>query len=99
MPPSDFTCPTCGEEVHPNSKSCPHCDTTPENGWASGGEIVDGYADLDLPDEDFDYDEFIAREFDGGGNPLASPRLNKIWLITGLILLGTIAFLIVRGLW
>lgn len=99
MPPSDFTCPACGEDVHPNSNSCPNCGTKPEGGWASGGEIIDGNLDLDLPDEDFDYEEFIAREFDAGGRPRESTLLPKIWLITALALLGAILFLIIKGLW
>jgi hypothetical protein len=39
---------------------------------------------LDLPDDEFDHDEFVKQEFGGRANPAAG---NAIWLVTALVLL------------
>ena len=52
-------CPNCGAEVPRGAKACPQCGSDEQTGWseeaATGG--------LDLPDEDFSYDDFVKREF------------------------------------
>ena len=57
-----FNCPVCGEEVPNNAKSCPECGACDKSGW-SGDDFP---SDLGLPDEDFDYEKFVADEFSGG---------------------------------
>jgi hypothetical protein len=44
------------------------------------------YDGLDLPDEDFDYDEFIAREF-GSGREASSFAKNKWWWVALILVL------------
>jgi hypothetical protein len=51
-------CPVCGEDVPRGSRACPECGADERSGWS--GEAEDG---LDLPDEDFDYEDFVKREF------------------------------------
>ncbi|MDP6208962.1 MAG: hypothetical protein QGG01_11670, partial [Roseibacillus sp.] len=72
MAPDRYMCPTCGVEVKVGT-GCPGCgrDTrtrkrnksarTPprRRSW----EQDDTHDGLDLPDEDFDYEDFVAREF------------------------------------
>ena len=55
-----FSCPVCGADVKHGALSCPECGACDETGWKN-----DEVSNLNLPDEDFDYDEYIAREFDG----------------------------------
>jgi hypothetical protein len=76
------TCPNCGADVPPNAKACPECGSDEQTGW-SDETHTDG---LDLPEEKFDYDEFVQREF-GGKSPV--PRgLHWIWWLVaiGLVL-------------
>jgi hypothetical protein len=53
-------CPNCGAEVPKKAKACPECGSDEETGW---GE--DAYAGgLGLPDEEFDYDAYVKKEFE-----------------------------------
>ena len=63
MPPE--ICPNCGAEVPPRAKACPQCGADEQTGWSDAAR-VDG---LDLPDENFDYKDFVKREF-GGQSPV-----------------------------
>ena len=74
MPPA--YCTNCGAAVSPNAIACPECGADKETGWNE-----DAHAQgLDLPEEDFDYDEFIEREFDEDKLeiiPLSDPTVAK----------------------
>lgn len=88
-PAGEPRCPECGAVVHLNSQSCPRCGARRGTcGW-EWSEVYDG---LDLPGEendDFDYDEYVAREF--GNGPKAGWRLwpakRVFWWIVALITL------------
>ena len=80
MPPE--VCPNCGADVPRNAKACPECGADESTGWAEDAQQATA-ADLGLPEEDFDYDEFVKKEFGGGGNPATG---NAIWWVTGLVL-------------
>lgn len=47
------------------------------------------YDDLDLPNEDFDYDEFIAKEF--GKSPHKKIGVKWYWWLLGVIILVLMA--------
>ena len=74
-------CPVCGEDVPPKALACPECGSCHNTGWKEDADVYDG---LDLPDDEFDYDEYLKREFGGGGNPAQG---NLIWWVTGFVLL------------
>lgn len=59
-------CPHCGALVPDDARSCPECGSDEETGWSDKAQAQR----LDLPDDDFDYDEFVKEEFggDGGGD-------------------------------
>jgi len=79
-------CPNCGAEVPPSARACPECGADEETGWseeASG----DG---LDLPEEKFDYDDFVKREF-GSKKPVPH-GVPLFWWVVALVLL--LAFLL-----
>jgi len=79
-------CPNCGAEVPPNAKACPECGADEETGWSEEAR-TDG---LDLPDENFDYEEFVKREF-GGGKKSPVPRgIHWFWWVVGVVLLALI---------
>jgi len=75
-------CPNCGADVPQNAKACPGCGSDENTGWSETA-----YANnLGLPDEEFDYDDFVKKEFgSGGGKPRGISWL--CWLVA-LLLLG-----------
>jgi len=78
-------CPICGEDVPPKSLACPECGADHETGWR---EDAPAYGGSDLPEDDFDYDEFVEREF----QPSIKPHGTKlVWWITAIVLLVVIA--------
>jgi hypothetical protein len=79
------TCPNCGADVPRNARACPECGSDETTGW-SDRAAVQG---LDLPDDEFNYDEFVQREFDQGAR---EPRRNYwIWWLTAVLLLAAFA--------
>jgi hypothetical protein len=85
-----FICPVCGESVPGNSKSCPECGACEKTGW-SADAASDG---LDLPDDDFDYDSFVAREF--GGKEKTS-RKKQFWRFAAVVVFCVLAWIILHG--
>jgi predicted nucleic acid-binding Zn ribbon protein len=83
-PPS--VCPVCGEDVPPKALACPECGADEESGWKEGAMEHGG---LDLPEEEFDYDSFVADEF-GIGKKQKSGKQIFWWVVAVLILLGLI---------
>lgn len=65
-------CPVCGEDVPRGSLACPECGADHRSGWAEDADVSGG---LDLPDENFDYGEFLEKEFGDG-----RPRGGVAWL-------------------
>lgn len=53
------TCPNCGAAVPPGATACPGCGSDDQTGWSETAHVDH----LGLPDEDFDYQEFVEREF------------------------------------
>ena len=79
-------CPVCGEDVPRGALACPECGADHNSGWRPDADSYDG---VDLPDEDFNYDEFVQREFGPSFKPTG---MKTIWWITALlILLGAAA--------
>ena len=74
-------CPNCGESLPRTAKSCPECGSDDKTGWSDKA----GADNLGLPDEEFNYDEFVKDEF---GSGLARPRsLHWLWWVTALLLI------------
>lgn len=53
----NFDCPCCGAEVSAGASFCRECGASDDSGWNLENE--EGFAS----DDDFDYDEFLDREF------------------------------------
>jgi RNA polymerase subunit RPABC4/transcription elongation factor Spt4 len=76
-------CPQCGSEVPPNAKACPECGSDERTGWSEEART----AGLDLPDEEFNYEDFAEREFGSAGR--AKPRgLSWFWWVVALAVAG-----------
>ena len=73
-------CPNCGAEVPPKARACPECGADEATGWSEEAQA----SGLDLPDENFDYNDFVKREF-GGKSPV--PRgVHWFWWVVALVL-------------
>lgn len=85
------TCPNCGAEVPPGAKACPECGSDERTGWSDEAR----YDSLDLPDENFNYDEFVKREF---GEEKKSPVPHGVhwfwWIIAIAVTAGFIALVV-----
>ena len=83
------TCPVCGAEVPARAKACPECGACEETGWSEEAHT----SGLDLPDEAFDYEDFVEREF--GTRKSARPRGIKPfwWWIAVIVLLGPLLWM------
>ncbi len=81
-------CPACGEWVPRTASACDCCGACERSGWQPDAEIYDG---LDLPEEDFDYDAFIAKEF--GSETKRSMKSVWWWVALVLILVFVLGFL------
>ena len=83
-----FICPSCGDEVRIGPRGCPRCSSPPAKSEPDDPYLYDG---LDLPDDDdFDYDEFVAREF--GTGPKKKTAKEWFWWVVALILLIAFVF-------
>jgi uncharacterized membrane protein YvbJ len=85
---SPNTCPHCGADVPPNAKACPECGSDDTTGWSDEART----ADLGLPDEEFNYDEYVKREF---GSEKKPPGISWLWwsVAVGMIILLLFLFL------
>lgn len=87
------TCPNCGAELPRNAKVCPACGSDEQTGWSEEARV----GGLDLPDEEFNYDEFVEREF---GGKKKSPVPHGIhwfwWAVAVALILMFVAFALRR---
>lgn len=74
-------CPVCGDDVPPGALACPECGADHNSGWREGAESYDG---VDLPDQEFNYDEFVREEFGSGVKPTG---IKTLWWITAIVLI------------
>jgi hypothetical protein len=81
MPVTPDTCPNCGADVPSQAKACPACGSDEQTGWSEKARSDD----LGLPDEEFDYQEFVQREF---GGKVPSRKLHPLWWLVALLLTG-----------
>jgi len=85
VPPE--VCPNCGANVPPRARACPECGADEETGWSEAADT----GRLGLPDDNFDYDDFVKREF-GAQNPVP-PGIAWYWWLVALVLVAAfIAF-------
>ena len=84
-------CPVCGEGVPRGALACPECGADERSGWREEMEVYDG---ADVPDGEFNYDEFVREEF--GASPKPS-GIKLIWWITAILLFGAMAVIYFRG--
>ena len=83
MTPPDI-CPVCGAKVPPLACACPECGADDTTGWNEDRTVYDG---LDLPDDEFNYDEYLKKEFGDAEKPGWKPNKLLTWLgLIGIVL-------------
>ena len=83
------TCPNCGAFVPEDAVACPECGADENTGWNDRATAQR----LDLPDDEFDHDEFIASEF-GSKDPGPLKVAGISWRVWATALL--LALLLLR---
>ena len=76
-------CPNCGAQVPRNAQACPECGSDEQTGWSEDAHI----GSLDIPDEDFNYEDYVKREF-GGESPVPHGIHWAWWLVAVAVLAG-----------
>ena len=94
MPPAPEVWPVCGADVPRNPLACKNCGADHRSGWRDDAHIYDG---TDVPEDAFDYDEFIRQEFGASTNRRSAFHLphgiHPLWWLTALVLL--VAFFVI----
>ena len=86
---ADVVCPNCGAEVPPGAKACPECGSDEQTGWSEKA----CYDNLNLPDENFDYDDFLKREF-GKEHERTLPRgIHWFWWLVAVLAIAGLVYL------
>ena len=72
-------CPNCGADVPRKAKCCPGCGSDETTGWSDSAHAEN----LGVPDDNFDYEEFMKDEFGGRTKPR---DIYWVWWLTALLL-------------
>ncbi|HEX8372212.1 MAG TPA: hypothetical protein VF585_05505, partial [Chthoniobacterales bacterium] len=81
-PRTPEVCPVCEEDVPHGALACPECGADHRSGWK---EDLDNYDGAGVPEDDFNYEDFVAKEFGSGPKPA---HISPIWWITAILLLA-----------
>lgn len=87
------SCPNCGADLPREARVCPECGSDDETGWSEAAAS----SHLNLPDDSFNYEEFVEKEF--GTKKKARPGLPWIWWLTAAILLLLMAAALRHLVW
>jgi hypothetical protein len=85
-------CPVCGATVPPNAKACPGCGADEETGWSEEARTDE----LGLPDENFDYEEFVKREFGGEKKSPIPHGIHWFWWIVAVLILAAFLWMLLK---
>lgn len=81
-----FVCPHCGADVPANKQFCRECGASDDFGWNEDAhwddEISDGYGG-----DDFDYDDYLEREFPKEASTPGKKQLMRFLFVTVIVLL------------
>lgn len=75
-------CPACGAAVPPDARACPACGADETTGWSDRATAQR----LGLPEDEFDYDEYVGEEFgETQEHPLRTRGVNWGWWLVALL--------------
>jgi predicted nucleic acid-binding Zn ribbon protein len=82
-------CPVCGAEVPERARACPECGADEKTGWSERAR----YDELGIPDDSFDYGDFVDREF---GGKKRKRKFGWLWFLVAFLLLLAFALAFLR---
>ncbi|MFV1966894.1 MAG: zinc ribbon domain-containing protein [Pirellulaceae bacterium] len=84
-----FPCPHCGAEVRAGASFCRACGASDDSGWNEEDSWSDDASGTGCSEavDDFDYDEYIRREFPEHASFAATRRLKQMFVALVVILL------------
>jgi len=85
-------CPNCGAEIPSGAKACPECGSDEQTGWSEEARTDS----LDLPEEDFDYGDFVKREFAEEKKSPVPRGLHWFWWVVAIGILIAFAVMFIR---
>jgi predicted nucleic acid-binding Zn ribbon protein len=88
--PPEF-CPVCGAEVPRDALACPECGSDEETGWSDRARAQE----LGLPDDEFDYDEYLKEEFGEPEDKFRPRGISLLWWGVAILLLASVIFVFV----
>lgn len=82
--------------VPERARACPQCGADEQSGWSEDAEAQR----LGLPDDKFDYNEFVKEEFGGGASkPRVRPRgISWLWWLVALVLVILMIWPLIQAL-
>ena len=80
-----FLCPHCGAELPASATFCRECGSSEDSGWNKGDEHA--------RDDDFDYDEYVAREFPQHASASAKLQLRNWFVVLVVLVLALLILL------
>ncbi len=90
MASEQWVCPNCGAEIAVRAKSCRECGADEKAGWKQDHDYSHAFPELG----EFDYAEFVSKEF---GKEGVKPAGTRWWVwILALALLGSFALFLIR---
>ncbi len=78
------TCPNCGVDVPVKAKACPECGACEATGWSEEA----GTDGLGLPDDSFDYGEYVQKEF--GERKIVPRGIRWYWYVVAIALVAAL---------
>ena len=91
MPATPETCPNCGADLPRRARACPECGADETTGWSDSA--IGQH--LGLPEDSFDYEEFVSNEF--GEEPKLKPRgLAWGWWVVAVALIAGFVWMLLR---
>ena len=83
--PESFNCPHCGAPVAVGAISCRECGSDAETGWSDeAGDALGADGGYDDGDE-FDYDDFVRREFPDQADREPARQTIVRWLLAAVV--------------
>ncbi|MDB6026271.1 MAG: hypothetical protein JWM68_2494 [Verrucomicrobiales bacterium] len=78
-------CPNCGADLPRKAKVCPECGSDEKTGWSDEAHV----GGLNLPDDNFDYDEFVENEF-GEKTRIKPKSIHWAWWVAAIVVLAAL---------
>jgi len=87
------TCPNCDADVPRGALACPACGADERTGWNDRADSQRTADRLGIPDDEFDYDEFVKAEFgEQRTNNAKTPGVSWLGWLVAVGLAGAMAF-------